>query len=284
METKNILIAVIVVLVILLGFQFFRSDNTTSTQTSKSILDTVRETRKVRVGYAAFAPYVEKNLQTGELSGYSVDVMKEIADQMDVEIEWVETTWQTFVADIKTDKFDILVGPLYLSIPRVMEIDYSVPTGYFSGVAGLVKKEENRFTKPEDLNKEGVVISVPQGWTAHEYSGKYLTKATIKPFKEEVASLAIADMVSGKSDIALVDGPTAQQYLEQNPNQNVKGLFIENPPLVAPGGFGFKKGDYQWAAFIDKSIELLRANGTLKKIAEKYHLYSFELDLKYIPQ
>lgn len=284
METKNLLTAIIILLVAFLGFQVFRSDNKTTEALPQSKLEIVKENKVIRVGYAAYAPYVDKNLQTGELSGYAVDVMKEIADQMGVKIEWIETTWQTYIADLKTDKFDILAGPLFLTIPRVMEVDFSEPIGYFSGVAALVKNGDNRFATIEDLNKEGLTISVPQGWVAHEYARKYLNKATVKPFKEEGTALVITDMINGNADVALVDGPTAQQYLEQNPNQNVKALFLENPPIVAPGGFAFKKGDTEWANFINSSIEVLRTGGTLKKIASKYHLYSFDVDLKYIPQ
>ena len=280
--STTVALTIIVILVLALGFVMLRTNNNNSLSISQtSILEKVKQEKKIRVGYAIYAPYIDKNLETGELSGYSVDIIKEIADQMNVEIDWVETTWQIYILDLKSGKFDILLGPLFLTIPRAMEIDYSNSVGYFSGVAALVKEGDDRFSEIDDLNIKGLTISVPQGWVADEYARKYLTDATIKQFKGEGAALVISDMVTGNSDVALVDGPTAQQYLEKNPNQNVKGLFLTDPPVVVSAGFAFQKGDPEWVGFINYTLEVLRTGGILKNIAKKYNLYSFELDNLY---
>ncbi len=281
-ENKLIVIGVFI-FVTLLGYIFVHSKNTETTY-HDSILSRIEDTKMMRVGYAAYPPYVVKDLTTGELSGYYIDIMNEMAGRMGVEIEWIETTWQTYITDLQTGKFDVLNDPMFTSIPRWEQISFTSPLGYFSGVAGIVKKNEYRFNNLDDLNQEGVKIAVPQGWTAQDYANKYLTKATIKSFPGDTATLAFADVVTGNSDVALVDGPSVQQYIEKNPNQNAKAMFLDNPSVITPAAWGVQKGDIEWLMFLNGSIDSMRTDGTLKKIAQEYHLYSYEIESTFVPQ
>lgn len=284
MKARNILISIAVIVALILVVGAFKGGGG-SDFTSSSILNRIQDTKIIRVGYAAYPPYVVKDEKTGELSGYYIDITKEIAKQMGVEIEWIETTWNTYISDLQTGKFDMLSDPMFSTIPRLMQIDFSAPLGYFSGVAALVKKGDNRFSRIEDLNRAGIVIAVPQNWTAEDYAKKYLTNATIRSFAAEgTAAVVLVNVPTGNADVALADGPSVQQYVEQNPNQNVKVLFLDNPTVLTAAGFGLPKGDLKWNAFINDSIQTLRVDSTLKKLAKKYHLYSYDQEVKYVPQ
>lgn len=283
MKTSNILLTILIVVFIILTVGVFR--NHIGVESSQnSILNEIQKTKIIRVGYAAYPPYVIKDLKTGELSGYDVDIVNEMATRMGVKVEWVETTWQTFVSDLQTGKFDLLGVAAFETVPRWEQISFTSPLGYFVGVAGLTKKGENRFQKIEDLNQKGITISVPQGWNAQFYADKYLSRASIKSFPGDTPALAIADAVTGNSDVALADGPSMQQYLEQNSNQNMKVLFIDNPVEIDRASLGVRKGDIEWLTFLNGAIETMRADGTLKSIAKKYHLYSYDIETNFVPQ
>ena len=267
-----------------LGYSVHNQADSGQLNKQPSRLDSIKQSKVIRAGYAVYSPYVQKDLQTGELSGYSIDITNEIANQMGFKVEYIEGSWQTAIADLKADKFDLLIGPLFSTIPRAMEIDYPTPYSYVSSLAAIVKRGDVRFDSITSLNQSDIVISVPQGWFAHEYANKYLTKATIRPYQDSSGVLALTNVVSGNADIALADSPTVQQYLENNPNQDVKGLFLDSPIAVSPAGFGIKQGDDQWLNFLSLSIQVMKTDGTLKQLASKYHLYSLDLETKYLPQ
>ena len=268
--------------IIILFFILFKNQGGVSA--NSSILERVRDTKIIRVGYAAYPPYVVKDLKTEELSGYYVDIMNEMSARGGLKVEWVETTWQTFISDIKTGKIDLINDPIYTSIPRLQEVNFVSPLGYFNGVAGLTKQGDYRFYKISDLNKKGITVAVPQEWTAEEYARKNLPLATLKVLPGDTAAAVFADMLSGNSDIALADGGSVKQYLEQNPNQYVKALFLDNPPQLAPAGWVVKKGDTEWLLFLNGAVQSMRDDGTLKNLAKKYHLYSYDLVTKFEPQ
>jgi polar amino acid transport system substrate-binding protein len=280
-----LVIAVALILILLLNLNsIFTGKVISSNNEQQSTLEKVKERGVLRVGYAIYPPYVDKNITTGEPYGYSIDIAKEIAYQMDVKVEFIEGSWQTYITDLQNEKFDLLIGPLFSSIQRGEEIDFIEPYGYFSVVAAIVRENEDRFNSIKDLNRKGIIIAVPQGWTAHEYALKNFPNSTIKPFKEETAALALSDVVIGNSDVGLADGPSVQQYLEQNPNQPVKALFLDKPVVVAPAGIGIKKGDFVWARFLDLAIEDMRTGGTLQSLSKEYNLYSYDVKREYIEQ
>jgi len=283
MNTTKTLLAILIVIGLVLVVGVFKNQGSTSS-VQNSILERVKSEKTIRVGYAAYPPYVAKNLNTGELSGFYIDIMNEMASRAGWKVEWVETTWQTFISDLQTGKFDVIDDPMFATIPRWAEINFTSPLGYFSGVAGLTQKNEFRFSKIQDLNKAGITIAVPQGWTSQEYANKHLPLATIKVFPGDTAALALADAITGNSDVALADGLSVEQYIEKNPNQNAKTLFLDNPPAITPAAWGIRKGDVEWLLFLNGSIDSMRADGTLKNIAEKYKLYSYEVETKIIPQ
>lgn len=279
---RNIIIVfVVVVLAFILGLS---KDSQISSSVQSSILEHVRDEKVIRVGYAAYPPYVIKDLKTGELSGYYIDIMGEMADRAGVEIDWVETTWQTYISDLQTGKFDVINDPMYATIPRWKEVSFTEPLGYFSGVAGVTQKEDDRFLTIMDLNNSDVVIAVPQGWTSEEYAKKHLPLATLKVFPGETASLAITDAVTGNADVALVDGVSVQQYIEQNFDKDAKSLFLDNPPAITPAAWAVRKGDYEWLNFLNGAIRSMWVDGTMQNFAKKYKLYSYEIETNFIQQ
>ena len=157
MNTTKTLLSILIVIGLVLVVGVFKNNGSTSL-VQNSILERVKSEKTIRVGYAAYPPYVIKDLKTGELSGYYIDIMNETASRAGLKVEWVETTWQTFISDLQTGKFDVIDDPMFATIPRWAEINFTYPLGYFSGVAGLAKNGDFRFSKIDDLNKKGVTI------------------------------------------------------------------------------------------------------------------------------
>lgn len=280
--TTKILLGILIVVGLVLIFGVFKNQGSSSS-VQNSILERVKNEKTIRVGYTASPPYVIKDLHTGELSGFYVDIMNELATRAGWKVEWIETTWDTYISDLQTEKFDVINDPVFASVPRWQEVNFATPLGYF-GVAGLVRKGETRFSKVEDLNKKGITISIRQGDITQEYVKKNLPLATLKSFRGDSPLMAFADVLGGGSDIALTGGPSVEQYIEKNPNQNVKALFLDNPPVITSGGWAIKKGDVEWLFFLNGSIQVMRDDGTLKNLASKYKLYSYENEARFIPQ
>lgn len=264
---------------ILLSLTFFlinrNSSRTIDSNSPKSSLDH----SVIRVGYGGFPPYTILDLTTGQkkVTGFSVDLVNEIAKLSDrpLKIEWVNFNWETMKTDLAADKFDFIADPVFQTITRAKDFGMSEPYSYFGIAVGVVNINDNRFTTFKDLDRSDITISLADGWTSTEYAKQNLSKPKFKMISVSGdAYNQLDEVLLGRADVALNDVPTVAQYVKAHEGK-VKALFLKTPPSTVPGGFLTKKGDQELINFLNTAIHILQANGTLKKLDEKWKTYGY---------
>jgi len=210
------------------------------------------------------------------MDGFDVDVAKEVAKRLGVEVEQVTPGWDVITAGKWAGRWDISIGSMTPTRDRTAVLDFPVPY-YFSQAVLLVSKN-SAAKEPKDLSGKKVGAQVA---TTYE---KYLQKdleidavgappvtyridnAQIVPYDEEPQG--IDDLVAGdggKLDGMIVGVLTAEQYIKDG--KPVKTLG--EPLFYEPVAVAIDKGDPEFAAKIKEIIEAMRADGTLKKLSEK---------------
>lgn len=245
-----------------------------------SVLDKVKMTGELKIGYGGYPPYLKIDPATKEKSGFSVDLVEAIIKNWnrDVEIVWVETTWDRFLLDLQNEKFDMIAEPIFYTVPRAAEIDYSRPYSYFGYAVALVDIDEDRFDDIKDLNNPSITIAVAEGVASKDFAVKNLPKAKLITIPGGKVEVALQQVVFDKADAALADVPTIQRYIELH--DGVKALFMDNPPALTPAGFVFRQGDYKWSQFLDTSISFLETSGEIQSISEKYGVPYYEVPIQ----
>lgn len=236
---------------------------------------TVR-TKVLRVGYAGFPPYTITDVNVTDpnkrVSGFCIDLVNEIASRQTPpwKVEWHKASWESLRADMYSGKFDLFAEGIYQTVPRATEFRFSEPFSYFGVAVAVVRKDESRFVAILDLNKPGITISLPEGWTSTEYAREHLTQANlvVKPVGDDV-NINFMDVVSGRADAALQDVPTVLQFVREHENE-VKALWLDNPPLRVAAGFAARWEDGDMIDFINTCFRSLEADGTLRNIDQKW--------------
>ena len=79
----------------------------------ESILQKVQRTKVIKAGYIPYPPFVLVDPNTRKLSGYFIELMDAIVDNMGqgIKIEYEETTWGTMVVGAQSGKFDVVPIP-----------------------------------------------------------------------------------------------------------------------------------------------------------------------------
>lgn len=245
---------------------------------SINTLEKIKIEGKIRIGYAGYPPYLKKDPFTGEISGFSVDLFKEILKywNRDIEIEWVETNWERNLFDLQNNRFDIMVEPVFRLIPRASEVAFTEPYSYFNYAIAVVPVGGKMFDNINELNDPSVTIAVGDGYASQKYADKNLPLA--KKIKVSVSASSpdniFQQILFGKADVALADELNAVGFARTHPEE-VKVLFLDYPPAKTPAGFMIKQGDYEWREFLDTSIEFLHASGDLERLSEEYDLHYF---------
>lgn len=246
---------------------------------SNNSLDRIIDQKVLKVGYIVFPPAISKDPNTNELSGHFVDTINEIADQINVEVEFIETEWSTFTLDLNSNRFDVSIAPTFITIPRAKEVTFSDPL-FYAGNSAIVKTGETRFSSIESIDKEGVTVAVTIGEAGQEYADKNFTKATIKKFPNTNQATTFQTVISGQADIALGDAYATSQFASNN--LQVEDLFKSNPYNLTPVAWAIKKGNTQLLEFVNQSISVLDSQGKLIEFEKKAGANWLHLKTEYI--
>src|SRR5690348_12888576 len=73
-------------------------------------MDRILSAKKVKVGFIPSPPSTIKDPKTGDLSGFYVDAVRLVFKQVNVEVEFVETTWANFAAGLTSGQFDLSIA------------------------------------------------------------------------------------------------------------------------------------------------------------------------------
>src|SRR4051812_43204218 len=143
-----------------------------------SVLSAVRANHKITAGWAPYAPYASKDISTGKVHGYYIDLFNRAAEEGGLQVDWVETTWSTMIADLHAGKFQVMAAPVFRTVPRSIEVGFTKSIDYF-GNSAIVRSGDKRFKTLADFNNPSVTITVTQGEVGHDYAKRYLPKAKL---------------------------------------------------------------------------------------------------------
>src|SRR5215472_12961419 len=94
----------------------------------QSRLYEVTKNKKLRVcQYPLYYSISFRNPKTGEIEGIDADLSKELAKELGAQLEIVESSFGTFIADLQANKCDIGMFALGASLQRAQAVEFSKP-------------------------------------------------------------------------------------------------------------------------------------------------------------
>lgn len=190
-----------------------------------STLSRVMNSSTLRVaGLVGEEPYFHKDLATGQWSGFCIDMATDIAKELGVKLEIVESTWGNSVLDLQANKIDISFG-LNPTPKRALVIAFSQPL-FFNTFAVVTRKNFSPKTWSE-LSDPKVRIAVDLGSSHELIARRYAPNATITAFKTR--DEAILATQSGRADCFVATIFLGLTALKKNPQL---GQFVMPRPYV----------------------------------------------------
>lgn len=215
-----------------------------------------------------------------ELDGFDIEVAKEVARRLGVEVCFVTPSWDLIVGGNWADRWDISIGSMTITRGRMEKLYFSQPY-YTTPAAFFVHKDNTTFQKPSDLSGKRIGFG-----TATTY--EYYLEGTLE-IPGETFELVVKDAVPkpydtdlfAMQDLALGDGVRLDGVLTAQPTG--AGAIADGLPIKQLGDpvfFEYLAAAVDKAAgkdplpFIKKVSELIQqmhADGTLKKLSEQFY-------------
>lgn len=212
-----------------------------------------------------------------EMDGFDVDVGKEIAKRMGVELKIVTPSWDIITAGNWGGRWDMSVGSMTPTKQRAQVLDF--PAVYYYTPASFAVHKDSAIDSLDDLN--GKVIGSCGGCTYDAYLMKDLQidAEGVPPFEYEVEAGEIKTYETDThafEDLRLGDGvrldavfsalPTIQEAIKSGYPMKVIG----KPAFYEPLSVATDKGDPEFDAKIAEIVAAMKTDGTLKALSEKW--------------
>ncbi|HPI91817.1 MAG TPA: amino acid ABC transporter substrate-binding protein [Deltaproteobacteria bacterium] len=226
--------------------------------------DRVKKAGKLTIGIDDAFPPMEFRNEKNELVGFDIDASKELAKRLGIKVEHIPTVWDTVILSLKSKKFDIVWSGMSITAEREKEIAFTKPYIMEKQVV-VIKKGNKKITGLKDLGAE-TTVGVQLGSTSEEALAK-LNKKFKEIKKYDKNTDAFMDLKIGRIDALAVDELVGRYYLSQKPGEY---SVLKEELLSEPIGIGIRKEDVALKEKIQKTLDEMFKDGTMKKISIKW--------------
>ena len=241
---------------------------TISLPTYADILASVIMTKKLRVciwpEYYGIS-YIEPRTQT--LLGIDVDLAKELAQDLHVDITFIESSFSKLIADITQKRCDIAMFAIGRTPERLEYLHITTPH-LASDIYAITTKSNKRIQTWEDIDQEGVIVAVAKG-TLHVsimqerlLHAKLLIVDSLHAREQEVEA--------GRADVFMTDYPFGMRMMAER--EWAKLIKPSLPFHITPYGWALDKRESAWQERVEAFIQTIQKDGRLFEAAKKHHL------------
>lgn len=207
--------------------------------------------------------------QTNAYWGFDADLAEIIGSCFGVKVQFVPTSWPTLTEDMQNEElFDLAMCGITITDTRKETMLMS--EGYLqNGKTILCRKDEaQRYVSLDAINQPDVVVMVNPGGLNEKFAHENLQNAQIVVHqRNEEIPLLIAE---GKADIMITEIVEATYYTQVD--ERLAAPLIDEPFTHSLMGVLMRKGDEDLLKRVNEIIDRCKADGTLKRLHDKYGL------------
>jgi L-cystine transport system substrate-binding protein len=234
---------------------------TTSTNAATETLAQVKKSGELKIGTeGTYTPFTYHNSQD-QLTGFDVELAQQVAKQLGVKADFMETPWDGMFAGLNDKRFDMIANEVGITSTRQQSFLFSRPYIQSESVI-IVKANDNKIHSFKDLKGVSDAQSLTSNYTDEaKANGAIITP--VAGFNE-----AIQLVKSGRVEATVNDKLSFLQMEKENPNMGLKIAATAND--TSPSGFMFRKDEGDLQTAVNSALQTLIQNGTYEKISEKY--------------
>jgi len=228
---------------------------------AQSELDQIKKAGVFKVGTeGTYAPFTYHD-GSGALVGFDVEIAQAIAAKLGVKVEFVEGQWDGLIAGLDANRYNSVINEVGITEARKAKYDFSDP--YIASKAVLIVRGDNAQVKTfDDLKGRKAAQTLTSNF------GALAAKHGAELVGADSFDQTVALLIDGRADATINDSLSFLDFKKHKPDANVK--IVAQQDNADFSGVIVRKGEPQLLAAINKALEEIKADGTYKKIADKY--------------
>jgi len=221
-------------------------------------------TNGIDADYPPFAYIDEK----GDPAGFDVECLNWIADEMGFEVKHQPTAWDGIVSSLLTGKIDMIYSGMSITAERLEKVDFSIP--YWEINQSLCVREDSDLNIIAALCGDKYVVGSQRGCTAAMWIEDNLVKTGILAKDNlklyEGFSLAVKDLVNGRTDSAMMDDVMVEDAIRKGQPVKIVGVIKTGEAY----GIAVRKEDTELKAILNEGVKKLKKSSKWDELIIKY--------------
>ena len=251
-----------------------QNGETAQTSGDLSRIDKIKQEGTLRIGTSADYPPYEFHTEidgVDTIVGFDIALCQYIADDLGVELEITDMSFDSLLISLQQDKFDIVAAGMSPDEERLKAADFT--DKIFESEQSIILRKADVALYPTTAELAGASIGVQKG-TIQEGIAEGITDKVVKLTK---LSELITELKTGKVDAVCIDYPCATAYVSGNDDLIVSDIEIE---YEGPGTcLAVQKGETEWVEYLNGIIQTINEDGTMDQfIAEASMLADASLE------
>jgi len=203
--------------------------------------------------------------ENNEIVGFDIDLAKEAASRMGVEVQFQPVIWDTVTEELNNGNIDLIWNGLTITPEREAEIAFTEP--YIDDKQIIVVQKDSVINTKADLADK--TVGIQAGSSAVEAVQK--DSSTYESFAELVEfgsnDEALLDLNIGRLDAVVVDEVVGRYYLSKKPDDY---RVLEEHFGLEDFAVGIRQTDKAFLAELQKTMNDMKTDGSAADISTQW--------------
>jgi polar amino acid transport system substrate-binding protein len=261
MRSRLLALLAAFVLVLTAGFAIGCGDDDDDSSTTSSGGDDLGLITEGELLVGTDTPYPPFEIgKPPDITGYDIEVMNAIAEDLGVEATYQDTSFDTIFRDVAQGKFDTAAAASTITPERQQTVAFSDP--YYEAQQALVVLPDSDIATVEDL--AGKIVGAQDATTGEAYGNDETDASEVRGFPE--GPDAINALRQGQVDATIIDQPVAQDAVEADGDVEIATLIPTNELY----GFAVAKDNTALLDAINSALQKIKDDGKLQELYQEF--------------
>ncbi|MCD8505925.1 MAG: transporter substrate-binding domain-containing protein [Alkalibacterium thalassium] len=238
-----------------------------ASENSSDNWDEIQEAGVIRAATSGtYFPNSYHDAETNELTGFEVEILREVADRLELDIVFTEMNVDGMLTSLNSEQIDVAALSISHAGENADRYNYTIPYKY-SYMSMIVREEDNSgIEEMEDL--DGKRAAGAATTTYMQIAEQYGAELVI--YDNATNDQYLWDVANGRTDLIINDFYGQTMALKAFPDIPVhihEELFF-NPSYT---NFFLKLGNDTLTEQINQALEAMHEDGTLSEISETFY-------------
>lgn len=252
---------------LLLAVPLAACGDSSTDQAETSRWDEIQESGTLTVGTAGtLYPASFRAEESDELTGFDVELMKEIGQRLDLEVQFKEMAFDNMLTSVQNGQVDVAANDISVTEDRKEKFAFSTPYKYTYGTAIVRKSDLSGIDSLEDF--KGKRAAGEATTVFMEVARQYGAEEVI--YDNATNDQYLRDVSTGRTDVILNDYYLQTLALAFFPEFDIAihPDIAYNPQEVA---FLMEKENDELQQNIDRVLAEMLEDGTVKELSEQFY-------------